>query len=1145
MNQKLEEYKKKSNKIIKTMKLIGIFIFLLGVLISIIQISLNNTKSNEEKQHAANQENDYVIDILNNTILYQNNFDINLTINNFVENSNYKIIIYIDNVINIEEENLISQNLFHIELEDEGEKNVKFIIYKDDEECFNKELVLYYVEPYVSQFLDDLSKKGICTHYRNGSESWEDYSKSGNLLKSLGVKYVRDDFLQSYVNKSGDQYNFSEYDVWVEDLFDNNIKILAITYGKNLGTDKLINSTEEVEQNETFIRKLIEHYPQIEDYEIFNELNLVSEYKGAYLDDGDIKWYNVLLNKLNNDFKEKNIIVAGTSTPRENDEKKITSENFYMNMYNTGGLKRIFDIAYHPYTYNNIPILKGRINSHTDLFNSFGGFTKLNVTEYGSTIEYVSEKIQAVDLVKQTITFEESSNLIILYNLWTTTTTGLEQFGILRNDYTPRPAYYSMKNFYQNTNGAEYIGTLNFQSNIEAHVYNKDGKPLIIAWSDNTNNTYDFPLNNLTAKDLYGKEILPDENGNIQITTSPVYLYNADYNTFYQAISNVATTKYDEFTEKFSEQISKVPGLQASIQKSKKSIQDISKNSTLSETTAINMMKEHYNLGTTILQAYKSGILQIEDVKVSSMLDMLDDIGGSFEDLVTVSAKTRNSNLTETRNLIATAEKLIKDNEDLEIIYPTKILNFSQDFYDKASYINSLEEENDIKTGLIVSKNLHSLLLANWANEFAKIYIDKYISNISVEIEYSNTEPTNKEVTATLKTDAAITVTNNQNSKTYKFTENGEFTFEYTIRGQAFTKKATVTNIDKTPPAITGVENEGFYTGSVTPKVTDTNLKEVKLYKNSTLVQNYASNSPIAQDGNYKIVATDKAGNQTTVTFYICKIPATISYSETNLTNKNVTATINSNYDLQVTNNSGKKTYTFTNNGTFTFNYKIKGKAFTVTATVNNIDKKAPVITGVEEGKLYIDQAVIPKVTDENLKEVNLYLNSVQVSNFSSGTQVTKEGFYKIVATDKAGNQTTINFSLMKNYSKEYKVKGKYIINITSNTKKTDFVKNFNNTSQYQVTRNGKALTNNDIIATGDILKSNNGDEYTLIVTGDINKDGDVDVVDIVKLRRYLLVRNNLDEAALLAADCNLDGESLSVIDLVKLRLIVLYKGAT
>ena len=556
-------------------------------------------------------------------------------------------------------------------------------------------------------------------------------------------------------------------------------------------------------------------------------------------------------------------------------------------------------------------------------------------------------------------------------------------------------------------------------------------------------------------------------------------------------------------------------------------------------------MKEHYNLGTTILQAYKSGTLQVEAVKVSSMLDMLDDIGDSFEDLVTVSAKTRNSNLTETKNLIATAEKLIKDNEDLEIIYPTKILNFSQDYYDKANYINGLEEENDIKTGLIVSKNLHSLLLANWANEFAKIYIDKAIANTPVEIEYSTTEPTNKEVTATLKTDAAITVTNNQNSKTHKFTENGEFTFEYTIRGQAFTKKATVTNIDKTPPTITGIENDGFYTGSVTPKATDTNLKEVKLYKGSTLVQNYASNATISEDGNYKIVASDKAGNETTVLFNICKIPATISYSNTGITNKNVIATINSNYDFQVTNNSGKKTYTFSNNGTFIFNYKIKGKSFTLAATVNNIDKKAPVVTGVEEGKLYIDQAVVPKVTDENLNEVTLYLNSVKVSNFSSGTQITKEGFYKIVATDKAGNETTVNFNLMKNNSKDYKVKDKYIMNITSNTKKTDFIKNFNSTSQYQITRNGKALSNNDIIATGDVLKLKNGGEYTLIVTGDINKDGDVDVVDIVKLRRYLLVRNNLDEAALLAADCNLDEESLSVTDLVKLRLIVLYKGAT
>lgn len=1136
MNKELEKYKKKANKIVKTIKLIGISVFLLGILLSIVRYAIDRSKSLKENQNLANGDIEYAINLEDNTIIYENNFDINISINNFDEYIIYKVNIIIDNNIVVEQKMDKKDNVFHIELENEGSKYINILVYENDNEKLNKLLTIYYIKPYQNQFIEEMSKKGICAHY----STFEDYTRSNQQLKSLGINYVRTDFAKNRITSDDKNYNFEKYDYWVDDLNKSGIKIIAI-----LDDNYFVDTEGEVNDFLKFYLEIKRRYPHINFYEIMNEVNITN--KGAYLNETDMKWYSKVINIIEESKQKNDKILTGGTAIAFSGGDWISSESFYRFLYNTNGLRLCNNLSVHPYVIYNTKGLKSKIDDHITLYNSFGGFNHLDITEYGSTIAALPEEKQAVDVVTQTITLEENCNFIVLYNMWSTKKEieWSQQFGILRNDYTPRPAYYSMKNYYTNTNGSEYIGKLNIQSGLETHVYNKDGTPLIIAWSENTNKTYDFQLNNLTAKDLYGREITPDENGNIQITTSPVYLYNAGNNYFYQAISNVSTTKYDEFTEKFAEQISAVPGLQVSIAKLKKSMQDISNNSTLNETTALNLMKEHYNLGTTILQAYKSGTLQVEDVKVSSMLDALDDIGDSFEDLVTVSSKTRNSNITETKNLIATAEKLIKDNEDLEIIYPTKILNFSQDFYDKANYINSLEEENDIKTGLIVSKNLHSLLLANWANEFAKIYIDKAIANTPVEIEYSTTELTNNDVTATLKTDAAITVTNNQNSKTHKFTENGEFIFEYTIRGQAFTKKATVTNIDKTQPTITGVENDGFYTGSVTPKSADTNLKEVKLYKDSTLVQNYANNSTISEDGNYKIVATDKAGNETSLTFYICKIPATISYSNTSMTNKNVTATINSNYDFQVTNNSGKKTYTFTKNGTFTFNYKIKGKEFTLAATVNNIDKNLPVVTGVEEGKLYIDQAVVPKVTDENLKEVTLYLNSVKVNNFISGTQITKEGFYKIVATDKAGNETTVNFNLMKNNSKDYKVKDKYIMNITSNTKKTDFIKNFNSTSQYQITRNGKALSNNDIIATGDVLKPNNGGEYTLIVTGDINKDGDVDVVDIVKLRRYLLVRNNLDEAALLAADCNLDGESLSVTDLVKLRLIVLYKGAT
>ena len=234
------------------------------------------------------------------------------------------------------------------------------------------------------------------------------------------------------------------------------------------------------------------------------------------------------------------------------------------------------------------------------------------------------------------------------------------------------------------------------------------------------------------------------------------------------------------------------------------------------------------------------------------------------------------------------SEKAIKESEEYKVSIDIKNLR-KNDKYSIKLYVNENQKQvvdvdsneknysDEIKFRLDEEKNNYKIqiekndkVVAELTNDiYVTDYVQNYIANNPVEIEYSTTEITNKPITATLKTNAEITITNNQNNKTYTFEENGDFTFEYTIKGQKFTKTATVNNIDKNQPTITGVEEGKTYTEKVTPNVTDKNLEEVKLYKDSNQVQNYELNSSISEAGDYKIVATDKAGNQTIVNFVI------------------------------------------------------------------------------------------------------------------------------------------------------------------------------------------------------------------------------------------------------------------------------------
>ena len=272
---------------------------------------------------------------------------------------------------------------------------------------------------------------------------------------------------------------------------------------------------------------------------------------------------------------------------------------------------------------------------------------------------------------------------------------------------------------------------------------------------------------------------------------------------------------------------------------------------------------------------------------------------------------------------------------------------------------------------------------------------------------------------------------------------------------------------------------------------------------------------------------------------YIINNPVSIKYTTRELTNEDVVATIETNAQIEVTNNSNSKEYVFTKNGEFTFEYTIKGKPFKVVAIVNNIDKTAPRIDGVENEKLYTT-SVRPIITDDNLLSVELIANGQVDNEFKSNTSISEEGIYKLTATDKAGNKTSVSFQIMEQTDEDYIITDEIIKNITTNTTQKEFEDKVNIKLDYEIYRNDQKLEEDAIIATGDILRTENGQEYTLIVAGDVNKDGIVNIRDIVQMRKYLLTRDNFDDISKLAADSNMDGKTISIKDLIRMRIITL-----
>lgn len=119
-----------------------------------------------------------------------------------------------------------------------------------------------------------------------------------------------------------------------------------------------------------------------------------------------------------------------------------------------------------------------------------------------------------------------------------------------------------------------------------------------------------------------------------------------------------------------------------------------------------------------------------------------------------------------------------------------------------------------------------------------------------------------------------------------------------------------------------------------------------------------------------------------------------------------------------------------------------------------------------------------------------------------------------------------------------YKMNGAEIYNISPETTVREFKQNITCNVAYQILDSkGKEQKDEDIIGTEMIIKA--GDlQYTLVVSGDMNGDGKVSVMDLVLLKRTLVELDKPTKQQLRAVDFNFDN-TVSVVDLVTMKRVL------
>lgn len=173
--------------------------------------------------------------------------------------------------------------------------------------------------------------------------------------------------------------------------------------------------------------------------------------------------------------------------------------------------------------------------------------------------------------------------------------------------------------------------------------------------------------------------------------------------------------------------------------------------------------------------------------------------------------------------------------------------------------------------------------------------------------------------------------------------------------------------------------------------------------------------------------------------------------------------------------------------------------------------------------------AATSSITGTGTKKLNVGTNTINVKcKSASGSTRT----YKLTVVRKEAAKPTGTLS-----STKYTVGDKYITGITQGTKASNFLAELSvdGGTAKLVGANGKQ--NQGLAATGNKVEvyvdNKKKTSYEVVIYGDVNGDGEINVLDMIKVNRHILGLDKLSGVYLVAADANRKGDGLNVLDMI------------
>ena len=272
----------------------------------------------------------------------------------------------------------------------------------------------------------------------------------------------------------------------------------------------------------SFIEETVNHYKdRIKYWEIWNE----PAYMSCFWTTGSARDYYELLKTAYLAAKKADpqctILTGGLVSS--------SAMAFFQEVLNYGGDK-YFDIHAYHYCSND------RRKLWREILDKYGKKPMLNSEENisprpASTPE--AEKKFTENTVKIHVNeLAGGSRRVFLFGLFDALLDN--ESGIIRTDYSPRPAFVAYRTMTHRLEGSKYQGRLNIAPGVEAHFFVKGDKPLLVLWSENKDGQ-DVNLNlGVGSAELVdimdvGKKInTKDGQLPVALTSTPVFIEGGD-----------------------------------------------------------------------------------------------------------------------------------------------------------------------------------------------------------------------------------------------------------------------------------------------------------------------------------------------------------------------------------------------------------------------------------------------------------------------------------------------------------------------------------------------------------------------------------------------------------------------------------------